>query len=350
MRQLERRRPQESNSLEEYNQQVAKLEENISQELAETRSVLEASPGGEIGTIPTSSDEEEPKYDQTKLDGISQLWGMPPGELSELQSYEEPSIPPGEDNFDGIAQLYGASLSSSSSRPAVGDDEVDSVSSFSGISMLWGDSATNDLDDSDLSSSATRSIRGGTRPIRTEDAETWAAAARPTGQEVRMSQILADEVWDEELENVEPPDYAEESYEDVVKFEAEMLEAEKEERLETEAILNAPAFAEYLAVDDNDDGSKPLGATNNTMDKDDELAILEMDLPDEEPSEEPDGIALEEGVAKADSTSTAPVVAVRTSPSQVYLTELSQNRSSSDDTTSEDDAQSPTTSGQSEKR
>ena len=314
------------NSLDEYNRKVAEMEENASQELAETRSVLEAMPGAEIGTIPIRSNKDEPKYDQTKLDGVSQLWGMPPGELSELQSYEEPPLAPGDDNFDGIAQLYGAGGSSSpSSLPAGYDDVDDDMTSFSGISMLWGDPATNDLDDSDQTplSTGTLPVRGGTLPIRSDDgADTWAGSA-PAGNEVRLSQILADEVWAEELEKTEPPDVVAESYEDVVKYEAEMLEAQEEERLETEAILNAPAFAEYLTVDDDDGGSKSLKATNSTND---ELAILEMDLPDETTGTSSDD-GVDDMASGEDSMKTVPLVAPRTSPSQVYLTQLSQSSS-----------------------
>ena len=123
--------------------------------------------------------------------------------------------------------------------------------------------------------------------MRYKDVDAWASAAgmTPVGNEVRLSQILADEVWDKERE-YEPPDAApSESYKDIVKHAAKILEAEKEERLETEAILNAKPFAEFVRVAEGDKGSKALKATNRTLD-DDGLAILEMDLPDNRPAKQ----------------------------------------------------------------
>jgi hypothetical protein len=267
----------------ELKRQASELEDDASQELAETRSILEAMPGAEIGTMSMKSNKEAPRYDQTKLDGISQLWGSLPGELSELQSYEEPLIPPDDDNFEGIAQLYGGGISKQLS-PIEG---VDDLSSFSGINTLWGDLVRDDFSDSDLSPSATLPVRGGgTRAMRFEDIDFWASAAgmSPVGNEVRLSQILADEVWVEEME-YEPPDIPSESYKDIVKQAAEILEAEKEERLETEAILNAKPFAEFVRVAEGDKSTKALKA-NSTM-EDDGLAILEMDLPDTKPTKQP---------------------------------------------------------------
>ena len=123
--------------------------------------------------------------------------------------------------------------------------------------------------------------------MRYKDVDAWASAAgmTPVGNEVRLSQILADEVWDKERE-YEPPDAApSESYKDIVKHAAKILEAEKEERLETEAILNAKPFAEFVRVAEGDKGSKALKATNRTLD-DDGLAILEMVLPDNRPAKQ----------------------------------------------------------------
>jgi hypothetical protein len=267
----------------ELKRKASEFEDDASKELAETRSILEAMPGAEIGTVSIRSNKEEPKYDQTKLDGISQLWGSAPGELSELQSYEEPPIDPDDDNFDSIAILYGGGVSKPS-RPV---DDVDDMSSFSGINMLWGDLiGRDDFGDSELlSSSATRPVGGGTRAtMRYEDIDAWASAAgmAPVGNEVRLSQILADEVWDEEREYEPSDSIPSESYKDIVKYAAEILEAEKEERLETEAILNAKPFAEFVRVAEGDKGSKALKATNTTL-ADDGLAILEMDLPDKKP-------------------------------------------------------------------
>ena len=80
------------------------------------------------------------KYDQTRLDGISQLWGLPPEDPSALEGYPEPvSLDKDDYRFEGISQLWGETPE----PPDASTDSsiIDSGGDFVGISQLWGDQA-----------------------------------------------------------------------------------------------------------------------------------------------------------------------------------------------------------------
>lgn len=276
-------------SFEEYSQRIEELRNATSSELAETEAILSAAPNAQSDGVASRGSKDELLYDQTKLDGISQLWGSPPGELSELPSYSEPEVS-GETEFRSIMQLTGAEPPSLS-QPARSDvdydqDDIESPP-FSSIGSLWG--GFDDDDDADISGGAARPLREGAKTfgdIQSQqndiDASWGTFRVSPTdGSEVRLSQILADEVWDEEEEEeeFEAPDVV--SSEEYAQQIADILEAEKEEQLETEAILNAPSFAEFVGTsEEDDDTSKSVQATNSTLE--DELSVLEMDVIDEE--------------------------------------------------------------------
>jgi len=187
--------------------------------------------------------------------GISQLFGLPPGELSEIPGYEEPTVP--ESIFGSVEQMWGdAGLSSTSSErtslpsPPSLEDEF----SFDGISELWGEKIEDEAQEL-LSSSATRRVGS---PI-----DSQGDGIRR--KESRLSEMLADEVYGTE----EPPSDRPIMFEDYEKQVQEILEAERAEMLETEAIMNAPPGAEAIALPGRDD--------EDAGDSYDELAILEMD-------------------------------------------------------------------------
>ena len=277
------------NTFEEYSKRVEEIREAADSELAETQEILSAVPNAEYSSLNPREGKDGNVYDQTKLDGISQLWGCPPGELSDMPSYKEPKIS-GETEFRGIAQLFGEPEIVQSRE----DDYYDQIgsddeSSFNSIGSLWGGGFDEDLDD-DLSYGATRPIRESPKnyrpvPSQDEDDEVPRGTFQVSeGSEVRLSQMLADEIWDEEED---------EELEKAVSFEeyaqqiADILEAEKEEQLETEAILNAPSFAEFVGTFEDDETASSIKASNTTL-NDDDLSVFEMDVMDEESRTEPD--------------------------------------------------------------
>jgi len=188
--------------------------------------------------------------------GISQLFGLPPDELSELPGYEEPIVP--DTDFGTIEQLWGdTGLSSSSSKNEVRSSLSDDANAFDGISQLWGEKLEDETEDL-LSSSATRRVGP---PADPQDSFRR--------KESRLSELLADEVYSTEEVLFDNPI----TFEDYQKQVQEILEAEREELLETEAIMNAPPGAEDIAFPGRD-GEKPLEAIDVA---EDDLAILEMD-------------------------------------------------------------------------
>jgi hypothetical protein len=223
-------------------------------------------------------------YDQTKLDGISQLWGLPPGEISDIPSYEEPYIPYEEDDFESISQLWGQAIqrtstpssspsaaASSSSPFRASADTLDS-DDFEGISQLWGEPFIDQR-------YGTQRVTGLPRPsssYRTPSSLSSSSGTQrivPDSKELRLSQILADEDWSETAASDVPQI---ESYEDLQKQVVSFLKAEASELLETEAILSAPPAADSVDVkEDEIRKAKLIMAPNSTGF--DELAPLGMD-------------------------------------------------------------------------
>jgi hypothetical protein len=184
------------------------------------------------------------KYDQTKLDGISQLWGLPPEDPTALEGYPElATLDYDESRFDGISQLWGETPAS----PAASEDSIilDSAGDFAGITQLWGEDALeasmrpktaskksttggdgHDDDPASLPSDIDTTMYAGLE---------WFDEVGPDGKEYRLSQMLADEEWEMEPE----PAYA-----DFKKEEEEFLKEVEEEKLETQAILMAPPGAD----------------------------------------------------------------------------------------------------------
>lgn len=284
---------------EDYIKKVDEIIEAERSELMETRGILMAPPGAEFESTSLKPDEGfVPQYDQTKLDGISQLWGLPPDDLSEIPGYEEPPLPP-DDSFGGISQLWGKTAELS----RISYDEtmaVDTDDSFSSMSQLWGEAIPDSNPEGGSSSSSV------SKSLTTSDSdEPWRDDMMAgDGKEPRLSQLLADEVWEEELEPVvmmEPV-----TFEDYTKQVAEILEAEQEERLETEAIMNAAPGADMLDLPD-EDGDTLLVATNITETEGDfadvemnamDIDALEMDsLEMDAPFDDSRNVTTEEGVA-----------------------------------------------------
>jgi hypothetical protein len=267
-------------TFEEYSKRIEEIRDATYSELAETQEIMSAVPNADYDGSTNLKESKEIIYDQTMLDGISQLWGSLPGEISDLPSYSEPKVS-GESDFSSISQLFGEATPPTPREQAVDSEDgyYEESSSYSSIGALWG-GFDEDSEDTD---------RGGTRLIR-ENAKNYrdmqnlrddSDAPRATlpvsdSSDVRLSQILADEVWEEEPEELEETVSVQEYAQQI----ADILEAEKEEQLETEAILNAPAFAEYVGTLENDE-TDSMKATNSTLGEDD-LAVFEMDVVDED--------------------------------------------------------------------
>jgi Bestrophin, RFP-TM, chloride channel len=129
---------------EEYQERVKELQENAENEARETIEILSAIPGaGDDENLYRVTErrrekKKSPTYDQTRMDGISQLWGLPPEDPSDLEEYEPPEKIDDVD-FEGISQLWGGQGSTRpQGRKSDDDNEVVGMTSFAGITELWG--------------------------------------------------------------------------------------------------------------------------------------------------------------------------------------------------------------------
>ena len=235
---------------EEYEDRLQEIEENAENELKETIEILSAIPGAETGenlyTVTERKKKIDPIYDQTRLDGISQLWGLPPEDPSALSEYEPPEKIDDVD-FSSVSQLWGgegSGLSDDSStinknrRPD--ESEIAGMGSFAGISELWG--STNDFQyDSDdrqtdtASSNETTVDEGANLDKEDSDDEIGSFASLPwhDEKEYRLSEMLADEEWAIESADETTPM----TIEDYNKQVEEIITQAEEELRETEAIL-----------------------------------------------------------------------------------------------------------------
>jgi hypothetical protein len=239
-------------SYEEFLKRADELRVAEATELQETEEILMAMPGSLKRNDDKPAIKDEPQvYDQTKLDGMSQMFGLPPDVLSEMPSYEKPPSPPS--SIENVWKLWGASTlqypspnEAEVAQPGILKTDIDA---FEGISQLWG----QDFDDESeqaLSSTATRSVA---QESVLSSAATRRVTASPevTSGDVNLSQLLADEVWDygdSNVDNIKRPV----TYEDYVKQVQQILETEKKELIETEAILNAPPGADSVAALENE--------------------------------------------------------------------------------------------------
>lgn len=248
----EQKRNQPPMSDEEYRERVVDMMEAAADELKETRDILSASSDSELEATPRRK-RDSPKYDQTKLDGISQLWGLPPSVLSDLQPYEEPTeVTVEENSFDTIMTLMGATPNEKS------QEEGTLISSnFNTISELW------DVNVNAASSGDSKNILP-----RINDVDS-------DGQEYRLSQMLADEEWtDSKAPAIEAPL----TLEDYSRKVNEAYENVEKELKETEAILNAPPGAQSYGLEqdessgsDNDEEEASEKKTEKAIDASSEI-------------------------------------------------------------------------------
>lgn len=240
-----------------------------------------SSSGSSSGGSSSQSYRDEEWYDQTKLDGISQLWGLKPDEIgldrdaawdttdADGAGAGEPSLPPTpEYSAWGISQLwYEGDGSLAADREVMLDEDNDSTAmkqNYAGVKQLWtgsggGSSSRLQKEEATVNALSSSSLYDGI---------DWFDEVGPDGKELRLSQMLADEVWEEEESLVEEQPI---TYEEYVSQVEEIMESQEKERLETEAIMNAGPLANYLeGIDDEDD--------NEEEEDDISLKELEMDV------------------------------------------------------------------------
>ena len=195
-----------------YEEFATKASEIITQakdEIRETKEIMSVSPGNEAeydvekkqkenkSSMPTTvMDEPEPAYyDQTKLDGISQLWGAPP-EVLEFHTVEDDSeqtiINDGID-FRNVYTLFGQEVPGGASL----DEELEtsSPSSMDGFSQLWNEKLSPYNRD-DESSDGSNMIDHSSSYAGFD----WWDERTEDGKEFRLSQMLADEEYEEWME------------------------------------------------------------------------------------------------------------------------------------------------------
>lgn len=224
----EQKRLEPPMSFEEYKDSVAELMEDAAAELQETRDILGSSSSADVE--PARRRKQMPlKYDQTRLDGISQLWGLPPNDLSDLEVIEAPSqVTEKENSFDTIMTLWGKPPG----EPTAETEISVGGNSFRGMSDLWEQNGSGDF--SEL---------------------PWMNEIDSDGKEFRLSEMLANEEWESpEPQVVEAPL----SLEDYSKVVNEAVEDVEKEWKETEAILNAKPGAHTIKyVEEEEESNDP---------------------------------------------------------------------------------------------
>ena len=243
---------------EEYTSKAYELIEKAESELLETAEIMSTAPGSQSDydatrkgsssflskkTAPRGQvDTAEPRYDQTRLDPISQLWGAPPDVLERFGNDEEEvqQIINDEKDFANIYSLWGEGVPSAKLL----DEEEVKVSStgMNGVSQLW-DPRLSPYDNDDEPETSS-----GTSPFEGFGVEWWDEIS-DDGQEYRLSMMLADEEYEEEMEEEE--DTTPMTFEEFVDETEKLIEQAEDERKETEAIMNAPPNADFLDEDDD---------------------------------------------------------------------------------------------------
>ena len=204
-------------------------------------------------------------YDQTKLDSLSQLWGAGPGDLQSLRdNTSKETIKSLETNkMESFSQLWSdfSNTIKSNKIPTKSSKDIQEISD-EGIAQSWGRSS-NLADDSNVNGSEQDSdyLENG---FEFDDLD-WFNEIGVDGKEVRLSQILADEVWEEETEEIP----AVETFENFSKKAIEQIEALEDEMKETEAILNAPPGSQSLGEEFDEIESEVDENDNNLLEESD---------------------------------------------------------------------------------
>lgn len=255
---------------DEFAQKASEIIDQVNNEIAETKEIMSVSPGrdaeydvknNESNRSPTSftsrravADDPEPLYDQTKLDGISQLWGAPPDVLQrkmvEEYDYSGQGLINDGIDFRNIYSLWGSPVPSGIT--SIDEEEkAPLIPSMEGLSQLWNENVppyeeeeSDGIEDDSIDHVGQRER---VVDFRAFAGLEWWDRVSEDGKEVRLSQILADEEYNEAMdEEAEPPMTFERFTEETEK----LIEQAEFERKETEAILKAPPNAAFLESDE----------------------------------------------------------------------------------------------------
>jgi len=171
--------------------------------------------------------------DQTRWDGVSQLWGAP---LTVRPPSETPGLRFDDAPFENVYQLWGVASSSADQDVQRTASESVPERSYEGITQLsW---AGVDVSTVTGESSTRKTAGAGSFSTGLQ----WHDEVSPDGQEYRLSQMLADEDWEDEVEEERGPLTVEEFKEQAIEF----VKKTAEELYETEAIMNAPPAADSI--------------------------------------------------------------------------------------------------------
>ncbi|KAL7439296.1 hypothetical protein ACHAXM_009830 [Skeletonema potamos] len=244
-------------SYDEFASKAFELITQAENELLETAEIMSTSPGSQSDYEATSTVtpslsstnsklrgqvDTEPLYDQTKLDSISQLWGAPPDVLERSSNVEEEEqrIINEEKDFANIYSLWGEGVPSTTLSQSDEDETKILSTNMNGVSQLWDPRLSPyDNDDEPQTSNGNSSFEG--------FGVEWWDEISDDGKEYRLSMMLADEVYEEEIEEEE--DATPMTFEEFVDETEKLIEQAEDERKETEAILNAPPNANFLDKD-----------------------------------------------------------------------------------------------------
>ena len=247
---------------DEFTQQATEIIDLVNSEIAETKQIMNVSPGRDaeydvmnrenkqLSSVSRRAvvDEPEPLYDQTKLDGISQLWGAPPGVLEQMmvdENEDQDIINDGID-FRNLYSLWGITVPLEMTSLDTEEDKTPLIPAMSGVSQLWNENTLpyreeNELNDIEGNANVNSQAYAGL---------DWWDQVTEDGKVLRLSQILADEEYEEIIEeedNAVTPMTIERFVEETEK----LIEQAEAERKETEAILKAPPLAEFVTTDED---------------------------------------------------------------------------------------------------
>mmetsp|Transcript_20063 Transcript_20063/g.34193 ORF Transcript_20063/g.34193 Transcript_20063/m.34193 type:complete len:1260 (+) Transcript_20063:141-3920(+) len=240
---------------EEFTSKAYELMEKAESELWETAEIMSTSPGSQSDYDATNAEasslltKKPALYDQTRLDPISQLWGAPPDVLEGFgtDEEEEQQIINDEKDFANIYSLWGEGVPSEILSPPDEDEVKISSSSMNGVSQLWDPRLSPYDSDDEPQPTGTSSFDG--------FGVEWWDEISDDGKEYRLSMMLADEEYEEEIEEEE--DTAPMTFEEFVDETEKLIEQAEDERKETEAIMNAPPNADFLDDDEDDEDMSP---------------------------------------------------------------------------------------------
>lgn len=141
---------------DEFAQKATEIIEQAESEIAETAEIMSATSFAEYDVTNREKslsmvspppirrkvmDEPAPLYDQTRLDGISQLWGAPPDVLErnmieDDNESEQDIINEGKD-FSNVYALWGEDVTSATAELDEKEESIISSRSMDGFSQLW---------------------------------------------------------------------------------------------------------------------------------------------------------------------------------------------------------------------